>query len=140
NMSPFENYQVMLGWAHYFEAEITESTNPALLGQALTYSPMNTLSLWNRYQFRDGVLDGLTVGLGGRWSEAARMSPNPDRVMIIPEFTVIDAMLAYNFKVAGRDVRAQLNVKNLTDKVYREGNLGMFAAPRSIMLSFSTRL
>jgi iron complex outermembrane recepter protein len=140
NMSPLENYQVILGWAHYFEAKITESTNPALIGRALTYSPMNTVSLWNRYQFRTGALEGLSVGLGGRWSEAARMSPDPERTMMIPEFTVIDAMLAYNFQIAGHSVRTQLNVKNLTDKEYREGNLGMFASPRSIMLSFSTRL
>lgn len=140
NMSPLENYQVIFGWAHYFEAQVTESTNPALLGRALTYSPENTLSLWNRYEFREGPVKGLTVALGGRWSEAARMSPNPEQVMVVPSFTVLDAMLAYNFNVGGRTIRTQLNVKNLTDKVYREGSLGMFAPPRSILLSFSTRL
>jgi iron complex outermembrane receptor protein len=140
NMSPLENYQVIFGWTHYFKAEITESTSPALVGRALTYSPMNTVSLWNRYQFRRGPLAGLSAGIGGRWSESARMSPDPERTMIVPSFTVVDAMLAYNFKVLGRDVRTQLNVKNLTDKEYREGNLGMFAAPRTITLGFSTRL
>lgn len=140
NASPLENWQVILGWAHYFEAQITESTNPALIGRALTYTPMNTVSLWNRYEFRDGSMKGLTVGLGGRWSEAARMNPDPERPMVIPAFAVVDAMAAYNFKVGERTVRAQFNVKNLTDKVYREGNLGMFAPPRSFMLSFSTRL
>jgi iron complex outermembrane receptor protein len=140
NMSPLENYQVIFGWARYFQAEITESTNPALLGRALTYSPKNTISLWNRYQFRRGPLARLSVGLGGRWSESARMSPDPERTMRIPSFTVVDAMLAYSFKLAGRDVRTQLNVKNLTDKEYREGNLGMFAAPRTMTLGFSTRL
>ncbi len=140
NMSPLENYQVIFGWAHYFEAKITESTNRALIGRALTYSPKNTLSLWNRYQFRTGSLKGLTVALGGRWSEAARMSPNPDRVHILPSFSVLDGMLAYNLKVGERAIRAQLNVRNLADKVYREGNLGMFAPPRSILLTLSTRL
>lgn len=140
NMSPLENYQVIFGWAHYFQAEVTESTNPALVGRALTYTPENTVSFWNRYEFKDGPLKGITTALGGRWSEAARMSPDPERPMIIPSFVTLDAMLAYNFKFGDRTIRTQLNVKNLADKEYREGSLGMFAPPRSFMLSFSTRL
>src|SRR5690606_3569138 len=139
NLSPTDNYQVMLGWSHMFKAKVTESTDPARIGRALTYTPEDTVSLWNRYQFAGGVLDGLTVGLGGRYSAAARMSGDPQRTMIVPSFVVLDAMAAYDLHIAGREIRAQLNVRNLTDKDYREGPDAMFGPARSIMLSFSTR-
>ena len=139
NLSPLDHYQVMLGWSHLFQAEVTESTDPARIGRALTYTPKDTVSLWNRYQFIGGPLEGLTVGLGGRYSAAARMSGDPQRTMIVPSFVVIDAMLAYNLTLFEREVRAQLNVRNLTDKAYREGPDAMFAPSRSFVLSFSTR-
>ena len=139
NLAPVENYQVMLGWSHFIKSEVTESTDPARIGRALTYTPRDTVTLWNRYQFRTGALKGVTVSLGGRHAASARMTGDPNQVMMIPSFTVVDAMVARNFTVLNRNVRAQLNVKNLFDRDYREGSLGMFAPERTIILSASTR-
>jgi outer membrane receptor protein involved in Fe transport len=58
---------------------------------------------------------------------------------MIPAFTVYDAMVSYKFKAFDRDLKAQLNVKNLTDELYREGSDGYFGQARTFYLSFSTR-
>ncbi|WP_221029110.1 TonB-dependent siderophore receptor [Actomonas aquatica] len=139
NMAPTDNLQLVFGWSHMFEAEVTESTDPARIGQALNYTPDDKVSVWSRYSFDTGSLKGLTVGLGGRYSAAARMTGDPNRVMVEPSFYVMDLMLSYNPKIFGQEVRTQLNVKNLFDNDYREGPQGMFGPPRSIILSMSTR-
>jgi iron complex outermembrane recepter protein len=139
NWAPTDNYQVIGGWAHFFDAYVSKSNNPANIGQPLSYTPENTFTLWNRYTFTGGPLNGWTFGFGGRHNDAARISSDPINVVVAPAFTVFDAMAAYTFRIANRDVRAQLNVKNLTDKTYREGADGYFGEARRVYLSFSTR-
>ena len=58
---------------------------------------------------------------------------------MMPSFTTLDLMLSRKFKVGARDLRVQLNVKNLTDKLYRDGTDGYFADKRRIFLSVKTR-
>jgi len=48
-------------------------------------------------------------------------------------------MVAYKFKLVGHEMRAQLNVKNLFDKRYREGADGYFAPARTINLSLAMK-
>ena len=61
------------------------------------------------------------------------------RAVTLPSFTVYDAMVAYKFTAFGRDLKAQLNVKNLTDELYREGSDGYFGQVRTWYLSLATR-
>jgi outer membrane receptor protein involved in Fe transport len=140
NWSPNDSYQVVGGWAHFLNAYVSKSNVAANIGQPLSYTPKNTFTLWNRYSFRNGPLNGFVVGLGGRHNDAARISSDPINVVRNPSFTVFDAMVAYRLRVQNRDFRAQLNVKNLTDKRYREGADGFFGEARNIYLSLSTRL
>lgn len=139
NWSPVDNYQVIVAANHFTKAAVTKSNDPARVGTALNYNPDTSFTIWNRYEFRDGPAKGLALGAGVRYSESARMTGDPQNVVMMPSFTTFDAMVSHRFKLAGRNVRAQLNVKNLTDKLYRDGTDGYFAPLRTFQLSLGTR-
>lgn len=139
NWSPNDAYQLIFGWSHVTEAKTTKSNDATLVGRRFGGVPENTVSLWNRYDFKSGPLKDVTVGFGARYNQDTNISQSPTNVVRVPSFTVYDAMLAYKFKAAGRDLKAQFNVKNLTDKLYREGVDGYFGQKRTLYLSLSTR-
>ncbi|WP_144874839.1 TonB-dependent siderophore receptor, partial [Hyella patelloides] len=61
--------QIMPGWnitASYafIDAEVTEDTDPELLGSKLTGIPENSASLWTTYELQKGSLQGLGFGAG----------------------------------------------------------------------------
>jgi iron complex outermembrane recepter protein len=139
NWAPTDNYQLMFGWSHVTEAMTKKSNDTTIVGRRFGGVPPNTYSLWNRYDFKTGDLKGLTLGFGVRHNDATNLSQSQNNVVVLPSFTVFDAMVAYKLPFKGRDLKAQLNVKNLTDKLYREGADGYFGQTRTIYLSLATR-
>ncbi len=139
NWSPSNNYSLIAGWAHTTEAETTKSNNATFVGRRFGGVPENTYTLWNRYTFTNDLLKGLSLGFGLQHNDGTNLSQDPNVQVWIPAFTVYNAMASYKLKLAGRDVKAQLNIKNLTDRRYREGSEGYFAPSRAIYLSLSTR-
>ncbi|HYP17782.1 MAG TPA: TonB-dependent receptor [Opitutus sp.] len=139
NWAPFDNYTLIAGWSHVTEAETTKSNNATFVGRRFGGIPENTYVLWNRYTFTHDALQNLTVGFGVRHNDGTNLSPDPQIAVWLPSFTVYDAMLSYKFKVGNRDLRAQLNVKNLTNEKYREGGDGFFGQARTWTLSLATR-
>jgi iron complex outermembrane receptor protein len=140
NWSPTDSYQLVAGWSHIMKAEVTKSNVASSVGRRFGYIPENTYNLWNRYAFKRGALKGLTLGAGLRHNDAASISADVNIAVINPAFTVFDAMASYKFKLMGRDVTAQLNVKNISDKLYRDNADGYFGQARTFHLSLSTRL
>lgn len=139
NWAVSDHYQLIVGWSHVTEAKTLKSNDATIVGRRFGGVPDNTYNLWNRYDFTTGALKNFTVGFGVRHNDATNLSQNPNNVVVIPAFTVADGMLAYKFKVSGREMKAQVNVKNLTNEKYREGADGYFGALRTYYLSLSTR-
>ncbi|HEY8996075.1 MAG TPA: TonB-dependent receptor [Lacunisphaera sp.] len=139
NWTPNNNYSLIVGWAHTLTAETTKSNNAVFVGRRFGGVPENTYSVWNRYNFSSEALKGLSVGLGLQHNDGTNLSQDPNMQVWLPAFTTYNAMVSYNLKLSGREVKAQLNIKNLTDERYREGSEGYFAPARAIYLSFSTR-
>jgi iron complex outermembrane recepter protein len=140
NWAPSESYNLVVGWAHTPKAETSKSNDATFVGRRFGAIPKNTYTLWNRYLFRAGPLKNLAIGAGLQHNDAANLSQNPQIQVTLPSFTVYNVMASYKFAVGGRDYRAQLNVKNLFDKRYREGADGYFAPARTFYLSLSTRI
>jgi len=137
--NPVANWQVMVGYSHATKAETVASTTRARIGLPLAAFPKDVLSLWTKYDVRSGPLDGWSVGGGLRNSSAVRFAADQNLVIKMPGYTTADLLVQYRFKIAGRDASAQLNVKNLGDKSYREGLFGGFGDPRSFMVSLATK-
>jgi iron complex outermembrane receptor protein len=72
--------------------------------------PKHQASVWGKYRFAVGDVDGLSVGEGVRWLGSFRDGAAPHT----PSVTLVDAMLAYETP----SWRYALNVNNLFDKTY----------------------
>lgn len=142
--SPVKNYQILLSGTWMWEAKVI--SDPSVVpgtyqyertfnqGRRLRNAPEYMFSLWNKYEFPTGGLKGWSIGCGVRYSSQVEpRSVDLTTLMYNPAFTVIDAMVGYRTKIAGRQTSFTLNLENLFDKVYYEGNTGA-ADPRKISL------
>ncbi|MGL5836032.1 MAG: TonB-dependent siderophore receptor, partial [Waterburya sp.] len=106
--------EIMPGWdviASYafIDAEVTEDTNPELVGNKLIGIPENSASLWTTYQIQSGSLEGLGFG-GGFTFVGERQGGVPISFAADSDF-VTNAALFYD-----RDQwKIQLNFDNLFD-------------------------
>ena len=129
----------MIGYTHATKAETVSSTVPARVGLALAAFPKDVLSLWTKYDVKSGALNGWSFGGGLRDSSSVIFAADQNLTAKMPAYTTVDLLTQYRFKMGGRDVVAQLNVKNLFDEEYREGNMGGFGDPRNFLVSLSTK-
>ena len=136
NLTP--EWRVIGGYA-YVDAEVVKD-NTFEKGSRLLNVPRNSFSLLNVYEFQDGGLKGLGLGLGARYVDerAGKMGVNP---FSMDSYTVVD-LLGY-YKVNER-IRLNLDLKNLFDADYEEGAFGgVYAypgAPRTVQAGISYSL
>lgn len=118
-----DNWQVLFGYART-DAVIdkTYAGNAApLVGAQLTNSALNSANFWTRYDFREGPLKGLGVGLGAYYSSSiagSLPSISDRRVLTLPSYTIADFALYYSIKDT---YNFTLKVGNIFDKTYYEG-------------------
>ena len=139
NARPTDQLQFNLGIAHT-DAEVTEARDLATVGARLQNTARNTASLWSRYDFRDGLLDGFGIGLGlayvGERAGSLPTTASP-RVIRLPSYSVADL----GFYYTRGNLDWTLKVSNLTDETYYEssGSLGtlqiLAGQPRKVTLS-----
>jgi iron complex outermembrane receptor protein len=143
NVKPSRNWQVILGYSHV-DAKIARSNSAStapLVGSQLTNAPKDKAQLWSRYDFADGSLNGLGIGVG-----VAYVSGQPGnvptaaspKVLQIPSYTVADLVFYYRFQKAD----LALKIGNVFDKVYWDSVGSTLAdlsvvpgAPRNFTLS-----
>jgi iron complex outermembrane recepter protein len=94
----------------YIDARVSKS-NDLDLGKRLPTSPAHMAKFWVMRGFGFGERGALTAGAGLRYSGSSWDGYDSLKT---PSYTLIDAMLAYDF----RAWRMAINVANLTDKVY----------------------
>lgn len=95
----------------YLNAKLTDNgpNGSANDGNRFPNTPKHSFSLWTTYK----PVDKLTVGAGAFYS--AKQYGDAANKLYIPSYWRFDAMAAYQFN---KNVGVQLNVQNLTDKVY----------------------
>lgn len=72
--------------------------------------PRHQASSWLDYSFERGALEGLRLGAGARY-----VGESVDGDTTVSDYLLFDAMVGYDFT---RELSAQVNVSNLTDKEY----------------------
>lgn len=135
NLTP--EWRVTGGYA-FVDAEVTKDT-ALRTGTRLANVPQNSFSLLNVYEFRDGTLKGLGLGVGGKYVDQ-RAGQTANASFDMDSYTVVD-LLGY-YKVNER-IRLNLDVKNLFDSDYEEGSFGSYAypgAPRTVQAGISYTL
>jgi catecholate siderophore receptor len=122
----------------FLHGRIVEHPNAFLVDQAIPSAPEHSASLWTTYE----LIDRLTLGGGVVYQSSATVNnPANEMTMLnrVPEFWRFDAVATYAF--ANADL--QLNLSNLTDRLYYEQYSGGHAVPvegRSAILTIRTRL
>jgi outer membrane receptor for ferric coprogen and ferric-rhodotorulic acid len=137
--NPQRNWQILLGYSHMTKAKTVASTVPARVGLPLAAVPKDVLQLWTKYDVRSGPLNGWSLGGGLRDSSSARFAADQNVTATMPAYTTLDLLVQYRFKLGGKDAYAQLNVKNVTNKEYRESTFAAFGDPRNFLLSLTTK-
>jgi iron complex outermembrane receptor protein len=87
----------------------------AVAGSILPGSPRNYGNLWIKYD-AEGPLRGLSVA-GGVNVSADQLGDTANS-FVLPAYALVNGMIAYTTKIAGYNVTAQLNVRNIGDVTY----------------------
>ena len=125
----------MIGGYAYVDAEVTKDTSLPT-GTRLANIPRNSFSLLNTYEFRDGGLKGLGLGMGVKYVDD-RAGQTAPQTYTMEQYTVVDLLSFYQ---VNEHVRLNLDLKNLFDKEYDEGAFNNYVypgAPRTVQAGVS---
>jgi iron complex outermembrane receptor protein len=79
------------------------------------YSARDRVNLWTRYSFTEDKVKGLWIGAGFNYTgKKAEISNNP--WLYLPNQTIFDAVVGYDWKAGNRNWSAKIFWKNLTDE------------------------
>jgi outer membrane receptor protein involved in Fe transport len=150
---PNRNYTMSFEASHLWTNKLTLSkplagaapTSGAMIdyailnGRPLDNTPDDTIRVWQKYSFTEGTLKGGWAGLGVRYqTDLMPLASNSSWGTVLPGWTVFDLAFGYRVQVASRPVDLQLNVENLTDKLYSAGGR-TWSNPRTMTFSATTR-
>lgn len=117
----------------YMDARVTKDTTPlpaaSTLGRRLIGVPRFQGSFWAKWDVKEiPQLDGLSLGMGVFF--AGNRQGDDLSTFQLPGYARIDAMAAYKWQVMGRNVTAQINLRNLNNARYYESADNNFSTPR----------
>lgn len=94
------------------DQEVTETTDPTLLGKRPPLAPKALFSAAAEYNVSTGALAGLGIGAGVRY--VGTRAGDPANTIEVPDYTLFDAFARYVYKSA----ELQLSATNVFDKTY----------------------
>ncbi|WP_341987984.1 TonB-dependent siderophore receptor [Azorhizobium sp. AG788] len=110
----------------YSDAEIINSATAAEIGRVPSVTPSNMASLWLNYTVQPGPFQGVSAGLGVRYT--GETYGNNTNTITNSAYTMVDAALRYDFgkmnpKLAG--LSAAVNATNIADVMPEVCNAGL---------------
>lgn len=129
-----------IGGATFANGKVKSNINePGEEGLSLPLTPETMLTGWVRYDFADGPVAGLSLGLGANYTGSARMLPAfNDRFRISDSYTDVMAMVRYTFNLGNQEHEATVHVRNLFDSQWtNEAN--WLSEGRQIRLTYLVR-
>ncbi|MCD8482574.1 MAG: TonB-dependent receptor [Verrucomicrobia bacterium] len=114
---PIANLTI-IGGATFADGKVVSNINePGEEGLGLPLTPETMLNGWLRYDFTDGAVAGLSLGLGASYTGSTRMLPAfNDRFRVSDSYTDVLAMVRYSFALGNQQHSATLNIRNLFDR------------------------
>jgi catecholate siderophore receptor len=114
-------WSIFAGYS-YLQSRILDTPNLSVQGRELPNTPSHNLTLWTTYAFTNR----LTLGGGATYQSAA--FANQGNTAYVPDYWKFDAMVSY--KVDDKST-IQLNIYNITDKLYYSQYFGNNVVPAS---------
>jgi catecholate siderophore receptor len=112
----------VFGGYSYLQSRILDTPDLSIRGRELPNTPSHNLTLWTTY----ALTGWLTLGGGATYQSAA--FANQGNTAFVPDYWKFDAMVSY--KVDEKST-LQLNVYNITDKLYYAQYFGNNVVPAS---------
>ena len=109
--------EIVGGYSKY-DPKVTRS-NDGFVGNYLVNTALDQASLWAKYTWYDGPVAGLGIGGGVRY--VGRSFGDSANTILIPDYTLFDATVSFDFKYLRPDLKgwsAQVNATNLTNRYY----------------------
>lgn len=118
NASPVRGLQFLGGYA-YTDARTTSNVQqPELVGIELQNVPRHKATLWTRYSFQAGRLQGLNLGLGVIYVDERRALAATTDPLFMDEYTLLNASIGYNWRRGDRRYSLNVNADNLLDEFF----------------------
>lgn len=109
NLSNGLSFHASYSW---LDQEVTETTDPSLLGKRPPLAPEQLFGAAAEYNFSSGALAGLGVGAGVRY--VGTRAGDAANTIEIPDYTLFDAFARYVWKAT----EFQVSATNAFDKTY----------------------
>ncbi|WP_103630198.1 TonB-dependent siderophore receptor [Campylobacter concisus] len=97
---------------------LKDEENTWKVGKPFDATPKHQASLLANYDFTHLGLKGFRLGGGARYFGSWFAYSNSGDAYKMPHAVTYDAFASYTTKISGYETNFQLNVKNLTDKIY----------------------
>ncbi|MBF7144774.1 MULTISPECIES: TonB-dependent siderophore receptor [Pseudomonas] len=127
-------WRILAGYS-YADAQVVKD-NSLATGTRLANIPRSSYNLLNVYEFHNGALSGLGLGLGVR-HVAERAGQTANATYSMASYTVADVLSFYQVTPK---LRVNLDLKNLFNEDYEEGAFNLYAypgAPRTVQTGFT---
>ncbi|WP_064027905.1 TonB-dependent siderophore receptor [Methylomonas koyamae] len=126
----------MVGTYAYTDAKVVDDPRNASanVGHRLPYAPIHQGSLWLKYDFSSGVLNGFSIGTGVY--TAGRRYGDPENSYSDGAYARLDLMAAYKMKLGDTRLTTQVNLNNVNDAEYysmRARRYNLPAEPLSVI-------
>ncbi len=121
--TPLSNWNVRMTYTNLDAKLISDVTRPEVNGRVLPNSPEHNFNIYTRYAFREGILDGLSVGgtvdyLSGRTSRAPQQGNGGTW---LGERTLINVFTGYRWSTDKLTYRVNLSLANITNEFTSSG-------------------
>ncbi len=134
-VTPFWN---VIGALSYNDTRVTKTTRDFEQGLRLNNAPYWLGSLWNRFNIKTGVLNGLGFGLGINHASGAQTAGDISfptrRPFNLPGYTIVDAAVFYR----KGNMQLSCNLENLFNERYYRGGTNIWylipGLPRNALL------
>ena len=129
-----DKWQVFGGYAHTNSEILFAGDNTALVGNSVESVPLDTFSMWNRYQLTQRWGVGLGIIHQAEWFAAA------NNAVTVPGYTRVDSAVFYDLN---EHWSAQVNIENMFNTEYwissHNNNNISYGAPASAFATIKAR-
>jgi outer membrane receptor protein involved in Fe transport len=160
--TPKRNYQAVVSGSWMWSSKLLSDPSLAItplsttaqkiqneisFSSRLVNAPEFRFNVFNKYTFDENFIGnygrGFSVGVGARYSSEINIQNNVNfwaarGGLTAGDYVVFDTVLSYPFEVFGYKMTGTLNVANLLNKDYLEGNYNL-AEPRSYKLTLGMK-
>jgi len=153
--TPIRNYQAVFSGSWMWKAKtIADSTltatnlnTPIVFGNRLPFAPEFRFNLHNKYTFTHNLIgnfgNGASIGGGFRYASEIIISNDTNSNVgrggvTAGNYTVFDAVFSYPIELVGYKMTASLNINNVFDKEYSEGNMNL-SSPRTWLVTMGMK-